>query len=371
MNPHSSNSVFGRVGPWDFQFPCARIPAISTAGTPYWREVPFGMPRIPDQIMDSVFYLYPSVEAAKRGREFGGSGFFFGIPLVNDRWMLYAVTNWHVAVQGGASVMRVNCQDGTSDVFELDPSQWVFTPRWHDLAVLPVDLDQSKHRFSFIPAEMVVTPAELSVRSIGSGDDVFMLGRFVDHDGGSTNIPAARFGNISVMPQPVTQLTGATLPNYILDVHSRTGYSGSPVFVYRTPGTDFTENVGLSIGGPRSKFIMLLGVHWGQFPEIWEIKEGKRGPTPSAATVSGDEKYIAGMSGMTLATPATAILELLDLPIFKNHRAAMIEHINRTFPPAPKAEAVGEVASESGNPDHKEDFTHLLNVAAKTHKSDD
>ncbi len=61
--------------------------------------------------------------------------------------------------------------------------------------------------------------------------------------------------------------------------------------------------------------MMLLGLHWGQFPEAWEIGEGRSDRTetlnPSLIT-SG--RYVQGMSGMTCVIPAGAILEVLKLP---------------------------------------------------------
>jgi hypothetical protein len=99
---------------------------------------------------------------------------------------------------------------------------------------------------------------------IGPGDDVFMVGRFIDHDGGNKNRPALRFGNISIDPTPIMQDNGVRVPAYCVDLHSRTGFSGSPVFVYRTPGPDLdpppprrTPNLGLQLLPEESVFFMV------------------------------------------------------------------------------------------------------------------
>src|SRR5271170_5484166 len=93
---------------------------------------------------------------------------------------------------------------------------------------------------------------------IGPGEDVFMVGRFIDHDGKDANIPSVRFGNISTLPQPIEQPSGSTNnKSFILDLHSRTGYSGSPVFVYRTPGSDLTTHH--IMAGPAGHFVLFLG----------------------------------------------------------------------------------------------------------------
>jgi hypothetical protein len=277
-----------------FEFDSIQLPAVSTAGTRYWRKVPYGMPRIPSIALDSVFYLYPTVEDAKRGREFGGTGFFFGMPAGAGRWLIYAVTNWHVAVRDGCSVIRVNLKGGGTDIIELDPGQWFFKPRWHDLAIIPFPIVSEKHLVQFFTTDIIASPQVIAERDIGPGEDVFMIGRFIDYDGGETNVPALRFGNISVMPQPIMESTGAELPNYVLDMHSRTGYSGSPVFAYRTRGADLSE-AGIQIGGLKSKFLYLLGIHRAQFPEKWEIEADAK-PSPHSSRLAANEKYISGMS---------------------------------------------------------------------------
>jgi hypothetical protein len=277
------------------------------------------MPRIPLHILNSTVYLYPSREDAEAGRPVGGTGFIVAYPFPENpsRGYPYVITNWHVAVQQGASVVRVNSVTGGVDIFELDPSQWHFIPGQHDLAVTPLPLFDNRHAVSALDVNLLIAHEELGTRDIGPGDDVFMIGRFVDHDGAGTNVPSVRFGHISVMPQPITQPTGATrLNSFILDVNSRTGYSGSPVFIFRTPASDITTG-SVHIGSP---YIKLLGLHWGQFPELWEIEGGMK-PLPQGVSITDDALYVKGLSGMTLALPAWAIREFLDMPHFVSQRA--------------------------------------------------
>ena len=176
---------------------------------------------------------------AEAGEPFGGTGFFVGYPIQDSEFhFVYAVTNWHVAVKDGMSVIRVNTTDGGTDIFDLDASEWEYQPHGHDIAVASiVGLVEGKHRVDTISTRMFVDPPTIAALGIGAGEDVFMAGRFVDHDGAASNSPAVRFGHISTMLQEIEQPTGAVLPSFILDMHSRTGYSGSPVFVYRTLGS--------------------------------------------------------------------------------------------------------------------------------------
>jgi len=102
------------------------VEAVTTAVARYCRRLTYEMPKLPPQVLQIPFYLYHSVEDARSGAKFGGTGFFVGYPTGIDETSLfiYAVTNWHVAVRDGASIIRVNKKGGGIDVFEFDPSEW-------------------------------------------------------------------------------------------------------------------------------------------------------------------------------------------------------------------------------------------------------
>jgi hypothetical protein len=173
--------------------------------------------------------------------------------------------------------------------------------------------------------DMFVTREKVESERLGPGEDVFMVGRFVDHDGGPVNKPAVRFGNISVMPTAIEQPTKTMADAFCIDVHSRSGYSGSPVFVYRTPGYDLEPRVA---GSPTAiltagvNYLGLLGIHFSQFKELWEVTEqGKSAENAFREPLITTGKYIQGLSGMTCVLPAWTILEILNLPKLKRLRA--------------------------------------------------
>jgi hypothetical protein len=372
---------------WDFEFERISVPATSTAGTPYRRSVAIGMPRIPPQVLYSTFHLYPTVAAANAGDKFGGTGFFVSYPtgVPEAPYLLYAVTNWHVAVRDGFSVVRVNTHDGT-DIFDLDPADWEFIPGGPDMAVVPhrrLGIKESTHQVIALSVDMFLTRHDVVELEINSGEDIFMIGRFVDHDGSTNyNVPSGRFGNISVLPQDVIQPTGGKAQSFILDVHSRTGYSGSPVFVYRTFGSDLTTDVlqlqelnilGLATATPFSHFIKLLGLHWGQFPEQWEIKTKAKSKLSTEALLDQkNERYVEGMSGMTLAIPAWIIRDFLDMPKMKKEREEALKEIlsARGSGRVPITESASPPANGE-NPTHREDFTRLVGAAARKPKQED
>jgi len=393
----------------DLDFPRMAVPAKSERGVPFERWVRTGMPRIPQQVIDSVFYLYRTREDALAGRAPGGTGFIVDYPAgksVADTAApkFYAVTNWHVAVREGCSVIRLNTKDGGTDIIDLGPEDWQFLPGKYDVAVTPLSLDGKTHRVSSTSVFLFAQPtpkvragfAQIGFdpdKATGVGEDVFMIGLFVDHDGVTTNVPSARFGNISMMPNPsatIKQPTSYQGESFVVDMHSRSGFSGSPVFVYRTFGADLTNLQGLDfddlqinlralaqraegtqftrVGGrlqTRTMF-QFLGIHWGQFPEKWELKDRKKLAESARKDLIVEGAYVEGLSGMTCVIPAWHIMEVLDMPQLKGPRDehfAASKAAKASGRAVPKAESSPPATDE--NPTHREDFMRLQGVAAR------
>ena len=269
------------------------------------------------------------------------------------------------------SVIRLNKKDGTTDIIDLNPDQWEFLPGKYDLAATTIPLDQDVHDVSAIATWMF--QEEPSGQNtwhsdrVGVGEDVFMIGLFFDHGQTKINIPSARFGNISMMPDaraPIKQPTGYNGVSYIVDMHSRTGFSGSPVFVYRTFGSDLTtdrheidgfemdlgslsvdDSMGQFSGGKitgsrgriRSRQLFkLLGILWGQFPEEWQIRDNSFLNQSRGGNYILEGSYVKGHSGMSCVIPAWQILELLETPTLRNFRetalAAKVVDLERRRP---------------------------------------
>jgi hypothetical protein len=94
-------------------------------------------------------------------------------------------------------------------------------------------------------------------------------------------------------------------------MHSRTGFSGSPVFAYRTLGSDLNNPLaGLKfeathpdrglpeVGRLRAETVLhFLGIHWGQFPEAWELKNLDKLDEARRDHLITEGAYVTGMSG--------------------------------------------------------------------------
>ena len=378
------------IGLHDLDFDIVPIERLSTRGFPYvlWQRI--GMPRISEHTLDSVFFLYASVDDALAGRNPGGSGFvvsvgaklWTGLPSFH-----YGVTNWHVCCDSPFSVIRLNTRDGGTDILDLGPEHWEFIPGGPDIAVTPLTLDE-RHKTSSIrissfaprnPQDGYNTHLYPSV-----GDDIFMLGLFVDHNGRDTNVPSARFGNISAMPSPkalIEQPNGFKHESYVVDMHCRGGFSGSPVFMYRTFGSDLTTDTYYierlqetdTARGWEAKYrtmFYFLGATWGQFPEDWIVKPNPRKPKSGKRRYSVPmDSYIEGWSGMTCVVPSWDILEVLELPKLKKIREEQAASWKER-PVRPRPQSLSPSRSEE-NSSHREDFSRLLNAAARKREQED
>ena len=377
----------------DLDFRQVPLTRLSTRGVPYQSWVRVGMPKIPENVIQSVFYLYASRDDALAGVNPGGTGFvvdtgvlFDGASNTYTLLHYYGVTNWHVACDG-FPVIRLNTVDGGVDVLEFNPDQWEFLPGKYDVAAIPLSsLDGKIHAVQSISIGLFVQ--EHSPYAVG--DDAFMIGLFLDHAGITTNVPSARFGNISMLPNwraTIKQSTGYDGVSYVLDMHSRTGFSGSPVFAYRTFGSNLEDSFGLRFDHLEiddwgndvrrsgrlqvSTSFNFLGIHWGQFPEEWEINSKKPLAKSEAKrkALLVEDAYIEGMSGMTCVIPAWEILEVLNMPKLKKRRDEVDAADRRKLPRSPKPESASPPAKDE-NPKHREDFNSLLRKAAESEGND-
>jgi len=340
------------------------------------------MPKISSAVLHSVFYLFR--RCPKTGELLGpeGTGAFISRQSRRfpDQPHWYAVTNRHVACTGGASIIGINVSTGGRRYLEFDPSEWHFANDGDDLAAIDLTDHGDLHDLVILtPEDVFITPDIVEEFDIGPGEDTFMCGLFYNHHGGSVNVPALRFGNISMLANVVSTVkvpTGALRPCHLVDTRSRSGFSGSPVFAYRTRGSDLTAiPMGwirdLSRGGtidiahPKNYFVGLLGIHCGQFWETVKAFKSKPEELIGDPVRDGDELDIQG--GMTMVVPAWCITDLLNLEVFETMRDERDEKRGAEARSRPQAEGVSKPAplANDANPTHREDFMRLVGAAAR------
>ena len=195
------------------------------------------MARIPDWLLGCVAYIYPSRKDAEEGNRRGATGFFVGVDWMNNpsRRHVYAVTNKHVIARCLVKVVvRATRLDGTLEFIELDPSDW-HPSLMHDISVLPIApstaaLLQNVSDGRFVSPENFEGSIE-GATCLGPGDEVFMIGRFISHDGKLKNHPSTRFGNLSMLPAQIKNEYGLDQESFAVDMRSISGYSGLPAFI--------------------------------------------------------------------------------------------------------------------------------------------
>jgi hypothetical protein len=197
------------------------------------------VPRIPDQLLQAVVYVYPSAASAMDGRAAGGTGFFVDLrSQISGQASRYVITNRHVA-QGESRFLRINTSDGGTDVLEIPALAWVGHPDGDDIAAAGVSAIGPEWAISALDFDsLAVTTPRMEELNMGVGDEVFMLGRFISHGGIRQNQPLARFGNIAMMPgEGVLDGRQMRVEAFLVEMRSLSGFSGSPVFVYMGPAT--------------------------------------------------------------------------------------------------------------------------------------
>lgn len=295
------------------------------------------MPRIEQRYLDASIYLYASKQSAEDGENFGGSGCLVSVEstpvaqfdgrktkiLVDYPLHVYAVTNKHVA-RGGFPVIRLNTIDGEHDVLELGHHDWIPHPDGDDLAVAPIELGDSRFHYFPIGLHMFVSQPG-SFQYIGAGDETFMVGRFTTHGGKQRNTPTLRFGNIAMLPFEKVKLhDGFMQEAFLVETRSISGYSGSPVFVYRPKKTTISQQINdpyafssyesmISRLGEAESItdlvghLYLLGIDCGHVPSFKRVVNGAGTPHPQGWKVESN-------TGMAIVIPAWRLEEFLQRP---------------------------------------------------------
>jgi hypothetical protein len=235
---------------------------------------------------------------------------------------LYFVTNKHV-ITGGSTTIRMKTKDGRNDILPTDERAWVFHPSGDDLAICQVFLDPRQYKFSYIDRTCFIDKSIVQSMNIGPGDEAFVVGRFINHEGKQQNTPSVRFGCVAQMPgEPVRQDTGFEQESFLVESRSIGGYSGSPVFVFipaaseRQGVEDWISKILLSHGP------WLLGVDWGHINDWSPVRNAVGEPINPGQP---DNMQVRMNTGMMAVVPSWKLAELLDHGPVLAHRQVLTE----------------------------------------------
>jgi hypothetical protein len=278
------------------------------------------MQRVNDQMLECPVYLYQSEEDARQGIAYGGSGFLVGVSSGQGWAHVYAVTNSHVIMHGFTTV-RLNSRTEQS-IDTIAPDNWIHHPEGDDLAIAPIELDRSRHRFKFLSSKagFFITKELEKEINLGLGDEALMVGRFLNIDETQSNSPLVRFGRLaSSGAQKVDQGEDRNhfrQESFIVEIHSVSGFSGSPVFVS-------------------------IPIH--RLPEIGEeIKTAKMLPQVAGLAMKVTfmtKEYFLGIDwgslqgGMAGVVPAWKLRDMLDLPEVVEMRKADEKRVGQSRGP--------------------------------------
>jgi len=297
---------------------------MSASGTRYWTWAP-NVPRIPDDWVKCVVYLYRSVDAAELGEPVGGCGLLVGVEsaTIPSLAHVYVVTNAHVSEK--YRVARHNILGGSQPV-DLSQAEWI--DHGADVSVCQMGMN------AFLDESMkVVSTAALLTENrareipLRHGDELFMVSRYVAHEGFYDNEPITRFGTLAkVDPVPVlheafgNHLGEYPETSYLAEMRSLPGHSGSPVFAY---WTGLQTRLGADEEGEPKPDVCLLGIDWGHPP--W--------PRPVMTSDNRETSYWVGdNSGITCIVPAWKITELLEDETLVKKRRELDEHFAKISP---------------------------------------
>jgi hypothetical protein len=237
------------------------------------------------------------------------------------------ITNKHVLDSGGRFI-RLNTTAGGVDVRETERHEWVDHPKGFDIAAYTLDIEGQPFEYSSISTSDFITREIIADYDICPGDEAFLVGRLITPWGQQRNVPAVRFGNLSMMADPnevAIGWGGVQQESFFVECRSLSGFSGSPVFV-STTRTYTAENAPKSMREPEKEepiegekkgltatFVAaqgtwgpwLLGIDWGHLP-LW---------TPVYSDKSLDnpvrDNWTEQNTGIACVLPAWHILDLL------------------------------------------------------------
>jgi hypothetical protein len=310
------------------------------------------MPAIPQEILETVVYLYPDVDSARRGERAGGSGCLVVIPTQTEPFLMgfmYIVTASHVIREGKASALRVNTRDGKLGVIHNTSTGWIHHPDADDLAVLPINFEYDTVKARGIPLDWFVTKEKMERYKIGPGDEAFIVGRFVNHEGKQQNLPAVRFGNLSMLAhEPIRTKRGLLQEAFLVECRSLPGYSGSPVFVYPLPFSPIRRE---------QVPPMLLGIDFGHLTDVRPVldKDANRVPV-------NDNWFVETNTGMSCVIPAWKVQELLYVEELVESRKEVLEQLEKAKASSPVA---FDVAPSKEQPFTQADFVSALGKVSR------
>lgn len=296
-----------------------------------------------------------------------GTGFLLGIPGTGDLAFTFVVTAAHLfdLIAGDHIWVRYNTHDGGAQTLKRAKTDaWFSEKRADDFAAVffgldPAQFDQQIIKYDRRHWEEVYE----NLDGPNLGQEVITVGLYGSHYGQLKNVPVVRVGNVSMLPGEPVMTNSGYVRAYLVETKSISGLSGSPVFL-NPPSIEFRGGKILNRGSNKPAPIgMMLGYHVVETAQDQiSVPQIQGEPQPDATSV--DERN----TGFAVVLPLMRIFEYFESEWAQAQmkKAEEAHFKNAGYRPAGIKTSAKEAQAEpeDANPDHKEDFTSLLNAAA-------
>jgi hypothetical protein len=305
-----------------------------------------------------------------------GSAFFVSV-REEDVAFVYVVSCTHVVrpfrdkrtrePNADSIWIRSHYGAGPPSLFKTRRSDWTCHPDYKnvDICVHGFNVAENiepRHIASINSSTNFLTPTLEEKYGPRLGDEIFITGAFVGRVGEARNIPVVRIANIAAMP--IEPIWGASPkhPAYLIESRSIGGISGSPAFLNidpdyeRGPG-EIAENESFAL--PYILVGVVQGFHSGQYPE--DVIPQNAANNEEDNVVAADVDFNAGICVML---PVARVVETLNQEILKKDRMVDIENRRKRSGYRPASARAATLESDD-NPNHREDFIRLVDVAAR------
>lgn len=270
-------------------------------------------------------------------------------------------------LQGPDIWVRVMLKNGDVDTVRIaKKNRFTHDDESNDVAILPLPCDPSIYDYKAFEGNWAVYDAY--IKNMGApqvGDTVSTIGLYTAHHGTTRNMPVVRTGNIAAMPEEPVNTEHGYVSAYLVETRSIAGLSGSPVYL-NPPMMKMVGNEIHHLSKPSNFPIgVMIGYHLVKSREDQiQVPQFQNEPLTERAKPSVDERN----TGFGVVVPIERVFEMIESDDFKQEiDRAKQKLIARTGYRKASAPAPDQGSAE--NPNHKADFTALLDAAARKPKS--
>jgi hypothetical protein len=292
-----------------------------------------------------------------------------GIVKHDDYSKTVIVTARHVVdmIAGDFIFVRINRKEGGANSIKLPKLEMIsFTKRAVDICIFERHFDPSIYDFyGYILDSLRWKDEWLEAGDLKTGDEVCVVGLYTSHYGITKNMPVVRIGNIAALPdEPITTDYG-NVHGCLIECYSIAGLSGSPVFKV-VPKLTLGDN---GIVKMTEVMYVLIGILVGE--HVIESKEDEHlvpeFQLPENEDCGEKEKKPLSLdqrrTGFAVVIPIQHAFRVFESDDYVNRFKKEINERQRESGYRPLSASATLATDE--NPNHLEDFSRLVDVAAR------